>query len=166
MEATADWYKGIENEVGSLKGQMSEYDYKLYELDLLLRVAKQVATLSSGCEYCQGHRNDISKLVADLKNLPEITHEEVADYGRTFRSIMKHLEKNHGDPMKSSKSKGCLIGAIGCIVSPILFIVGIFLSIYPQSFWEGTPDGPIFWFFTLLSIAVLIIGFSYLLKKR
>jgi hypothetical protein len=179
LEATADWKRGIEKEVILLKDKMSRRDYKLYELDLLLRVAKQVAALSSYCEYCQGHRNEISKLVADLKNLPEIiTKENVADYRRTFGNIMNHLEKNHDlrrDPMKDSKStggeenskkrQGCSIIAMGCIVSPILFIVGFLLSIRGQSFLESTPEWPIFWLFTSLSIAVFVISIVYLLKK-
>jgi len=96
MEATNDWYEGIEKEISSLKDKITKKDYKLYELDLLLRVAKRVVGFSSDCEYCHGHRNDISNLVTDLRNLPEITKEEVANYSRTFRSILKHLEKHHG----------------------------------------------------------------------
>jgi hypothetical protein len=95
MEATTDWYAGIEKEISSLKDEMSKGDYKLYELDLLLRVAKRVADFSSDCELCQDHRNDVSKLVADLKNLPEITKEEVAGYGRTLRTVIKHIQKYH-----------------------------------------------------------------------
>ena len=89
-------YEGIEKEISSLKEKMAKGDHKLFEVDLLLRVAKRVTSFSSDCEYCQGHRNDISNLVTDLANLPKMTEEEVADYGRTFRSILKHLEKHHG----------------------------------------------------------------------
>ena len=43
MENSNNWYEGIENEVSLLKNKMSKSDYKLYEVDLLLRVAKGVA---------------------------------------------------------------------------------------------------------------------------
>ena len=91
-----NWYEGIEKEISSLKEKMSKSDHKLYGVDLLLRIAKRVDSLSSDCEYCQGHRNDISNLVTDLDNLSDITKEEVSDYDRTFRSLVGHLEKRHG----------------------------------------------------------------------
>ncbi|MFC1846524.1 hypothetical protein ACFLYS_00485 [Chloroflexota bacterium] len=90
-----NWYEGIESEISSLKEKMSRSDSKLFEVDLLSRVAKRVTGFSSDCEYCQGHRNDVSNLVTNLDNLP-MTNEDVADYGRTFRTIIKHLKKRHG----------------------------------------------------------------------
>lgn len=59
------------------------------------------------------------------------------------------------------KRHGCLIGIICCIVSPILFFVGIFISIYPHSLWEGPINWFIFWLFTSLSIALFIIGIVF-----
>jgi len=96
MSPKNDWYENIEREISSLEEKMTKGDYKLFEVDLLLRVAKRVTSFSSDCEYCQGHRNDISNLVTDLGNLPKMTEEEVAGYGRTFRSILRHLNKHHG----------------------------------------------------------------------
>jgi len=67
--------------------------------------------------------------------------------------------------------KGPAVFGLACVmISPILFIVGLIYSIYPQSFFEGSPDPIIFWFFTSLSIIMFIAGlvFSYLgdLKKK
>ena len=114
-----NWYEGIEKEIGSLKEKMNKRAYQLYEMDLLSRVAKRVARFSYYCEYCQGHRNDISNLVAKLDNLP-MTNEDVADYGRTFRSILKHLKKH---PTLKSRNTGF-----------ILMMVGVALFVIP---WMG-----------------------------
>ena len=121
MKATNDWYEGIEKEINSLKNKMCKGDYKLYELDLLLRVTKRVVGLSSDCEYCQGHRNDISNLVTNLGNLPKMTKEEVVDYGRTFRSILRHLDKHHG-LHRSVLNPVILLGIGGLIFLIMLFI--------------------------------------------
>ena len=89
------WYQNTEKEIGSLKEKMPKSDYKLYGVELLLRVAKRVDTLSSNCEYCQSHKGEISSLVTDLENLPKITKEEISDYDRMFRNLVRHLEKYH-----------------------------------------------------------------------
>jgi hypothetical protein len=64
-----------------------------------------------------------------------------------------------------------VFGRVCFMISPIVFIAGLFYSIYPQSFFEGTPHPIIFWLFTSLSIILLMAGlvFSYLgdsKKKR
>lgn len=59
---------------------------------------------------------------------------------------------------------GYLIGVICIGVSPILFIFGFIISIYPQSMWEGTPNPIIFWLFTVLSIGLFIIGVVFAVK--
>ncbi len=124
MKATNDWYEGIEKEIISLKDRMSKSDYKLYELDLLLRVAKRVVGLSSDCEYCQGHRNDISNLVTDLGNSSKMTKEEVADYGRTFKSVLRHLDKRHG------LHRSVLNPAIPLGIGGLIFLIMLFIGQY------------------------------------
>lgn len=59
------------------------------------------------------------------------------------------------------KRHGCLIGAICCIVSPILFFVGILASVYPGSILEGPVNWFIFWLFTVLSITLFITGIVF-----
>ncbi len=112
------WYEGIEKEIGSLKGKMSKSDYKLYELELLSRVVNRVDSFSSDCEYCQGHRNDISNLVAKLDNLP-MTNEDIADYSSTFRSIIEHLKKRHG----LHRTFGLILPIAAVVVAPLLFMI-------------------------------------------
>ena len=90
-----NWYENVEKEIDSLKEKMSKSDSKLYELVLLSRVAKRVAGFSYRCEHCQGHRNDVSKLITSLDNLP-MNNEGVTEYGITFRNIVQHLKKQHG----------------------------------------------------------------------
>ena len=118
-----NWHRGIEKEISSLKEKMSKGDSKLYELDLLSRVAKHVSGFSSDCEKCQGHSKDISNLVTKLGNLP-MTNEDIADYGRTFRSILKHLKKRHGLDKSLPNPVPYLIAA------PLLFIISSAMGSY------------------------------------
>jgi hypothetical protein len=90
-----NWYEGIEKEINSLKEKMSKSDYQLYEVELLLRVTKRVSNFSSDCKHCQGYRNDISKLVSLLDDSLKMSFNKEANYGRTLRSIIKHLKDNH-----------------------------------------------------------------------
>ena len=132
MSETNTWYKGTEKKISSLKEKMSRGDSKLYELDFLARVAKRVADFSSDCKDCQGHRNDISNLLTSLGNLP-MTNEEEADYGRTFRSILKHLKKNHGLDRSLPNPVPYLIAA------PLLFIISFTFVNYGFGTDSGTP---------------------------
>ncbi len=84
---------------------------------------------SSPCEYCLYHRNDISKLVADLKNLPELTDEAVTNYGVTFKTITEHLEKHHELRRAPSKSRE-LMTLIGCVGTATLMVVGGVLTFF------------------------------------
>jgi hypothetical protein len=148
-----NWHKGIEKEIGSLKEKMKKGDYQLYEVESLLRVAKIVNTLSSDCEDCQGHRNDISNLVANLGNLP-MTNEDVSDYGGTFRNIIKHLKKHHGLPMAVYYKPKTALGkwSIGFFVGTIVFY--LLSSQLPAFYFLGITSG-IFAFFTgIISIII------------
>ncbi len=155
MEATNNWYEGIKKEINSLKEKMTKGDYKLFEVDLLLRVAKRMTSFSSDCEYCQGHRNDISNLVTDLGNLPKMTEEEVADYGITFRSILRHLDKHHG-LHRSVPNPGIPLGIGGLI---LLIVVIMFpIAVLATSFGDSNIFRIFYIGLFIISIILLIVG--------
>ena len=142
MSETNTWYQDIEKQINSLKEKMGKGDSQLYELDLLSRVAKRVDSFSSDCEHCQAHRSDISNLVTNLESLP-MTNEDVADYGKTFRSILRHLKKNHGLDKSLPNPVPYLIAA------PLLFIVSSVMG----SYGLGTDSGT---FFVLGTIGLIV----------
>ena len=155
MSPNNDWYESIEREISSLKEKMTKGDYKLFEVDLLLRAAKRVTSFSSGCEYCQGHRNDISNLVADLGNLPKMTEEEVADYGRKFRSILRHLDKHHG-LHRSVPNPGIPLGIGGLIL--LIVVIMLPIGILATSFGTFDIIGIVYIGLFITSIIFLIVG--------
>jgi hypothetical protein len=114
-------------------------------------VAKHVAGFSSDCEYCQGHRNDISNLVTNLDNLP-MTKEDVTDYGRTFRTIIKHLDRRHGIHRGSSIMKVLLVVAG---ISFVVLVVNFGIGIGTTSGWEPAVENT-FRFIQTFSIGLFI----------
>ena len=53
MEIHNDWYNDIVKQINSHKDTLSKADSKRYRLDLLLRVAKRVASFFAECGECQ-----------------------------------------------------------------------------------------------------------------
>jgi hypothetical protein len=90
-----DWYIDIVKEIDGHKDKFSKRDYKKYKLDLLLRVAKRVASFSADCVECQNFQGKITKLAEDLGNLVQASKEERKSYFKIINSILKHLHKHH-----------------------------------------------------------------------
>ncbi|MGB3458520.1 MAG: hypothetical protein WBB08_04350 [Halobacteriota archaeon] len=95
MENHNDWYIDIVKEIGRHKDKFSKRDYKKYKLDLLLRMAKRVASFSADCVECQNFQGEIKKLAEDLGNLVQASKEERKSYFKMINSILKHLQERH-----------------------------------------------------------------------
>jgi len=144
-----EWYENIEKELSSLKDKMSESDYKLFEVDLLLRVTKRVTSFSSDCKHYQEHRNDISNLVNNLgKSLKN--EEEVTIYGRTFRRILTHLGKHHGLHSK------VLNPTIPLAIGVPIFLIAVIIGLSAEDF--GDPNLGIALICFIIGSIFLIVG--------
>jgi len=95
MENHNDWYKDVVKEIDKHKDTFSKRGYKKYKLDLLLRMAKRVASFSADCGECQNFQGEITKLAKDLGNLVQASKEERKSYFKMINSILKHLQKHH-----------------------------------------------------------------------
>lgn len=95
MENHNDWYIDIVKEIGRHKDKFSKRDHKKYKLDLLLRMAKRVASFSADCVECQNFQGGIRKLAEDLGNLVQASKEERKSYFKMINSILKHLQERH-----------------------------------------------------------------------
>jgi hypothetical protein len=121
MSETNDWYEGIEREVTSLRDKMSRSDKYLYKLDLLLETAKKVAELSSECKECQGYQNEITNLIAVVKNLPTLNDEgEIPNYSKPFKRITKHLRQKHDMSETDSNLNGHVSNGLNLAFQPLI----------------------------------------------
>ena len=95
MEIHNDWYKAVVKEIDKHEDKFSKRDHKKYKLDLLLRMAKRVASFSADCVECQNFQGEITKLAEDLGNLVQASKEERKSYFKMINSILKHLQERH-----------------------------------------------------------------------
>lgn len=103
METHNDWYGTIVKKIGVYKDRFSNKEsfskkdyrkYKRYKLDLLLRVAKRVASFSD-CGECQSFQGEITKLVDGLGDIINSSKENLKKHSKMVNTIIKHLQKNH-----------------------------------------------------------------------
>ncbi len=94
-EIDNNWYNDIVKEIDKHKGRFTRRDYKKYKLDLLLRVAKRVASFSVDCSECQNFQIEIKKHAENLDNLVQSSKEERKSYSRTIDNAIKHLQERH-----------------------------------------------------------------------
>ena len=95
VEAHSDWYNKIAKEIESQKGRLTEKEQKKYKLDLLLRLAGRVDSLSSLCGQCQLSQQDIAQLSRGLWEVSLMSKEQHKSYSKTINNIVKHLRKEH-----------------------------------------------------------------------
>ncbi len=118
MEAHSEWYNKITKEIASHKDRLTEKEQKKYKLDLVLRVAGRVDSLSSICGQCQLFQQEISQLSRDLWETSLMTKDQQKNFPKKINSIVKHLQKEHKLVTKGHYSRmGVGIGfAIGVAI--------------------------------------------------
>ena len=95
MGSNNDWYENTDKEISSLKDKMSLSDYKLYEVELLSRVAKRVDVFSPQCEECSNFKGQITSIIEGISDWQNSKKEQRVSYVLALRSVIKHLEKQH-----------------------------------------------------------------------
>jgi len=95
MESPSDWYDGVVGQVGTYKAILSQKDHKKHRFDLLVRVAKRVASFSPTCGGCQNSQGEITMLVKDLSFLLHSPKEKRKSHAKVLKIIVKHLQKHH-----------------------------------------------------------------------
>ena len=95
MESASDWYDGVVGQVGTYKTILSQKNHKKHRFDLLIRVAKRVASFSPTCGECQNSQGEITVLVKDLSFLLHSPKEKRKSHAKVLKIIVKHLQKHH-----------------------------------------------------------------------
>ncbi len=96
LEDQSEWYRRLVTEIRSLSDSLSKNVYKKYKLDMLLRIARRVDTLSYTCDECQSNKEVITNLVQDMGNMIQLSDKETSkSYFKTIEDLTKHLQKQH-----------------------------------------------------------------------
>lgn len=136
MENRNDWYDDIIKEIDKHKDKfLSKKDYKKYKLDLLLRVAKRVASFSADCDECQKFQGEIKKLAEGLGNLVQSSKEERNSYFKIINNVVKHLCEHH-----KLIREGSYIG-IGAAIGLLGLPIGVALDNVALGPGFGLPIG-------------------------
>ena len=95
MEIHSRWYNDIAKEISLHKDILGKKDAKKYKLDLLLKIAQRVDSLSSHCGQCQIFQQDITQLTQDLSYILHTPKEKRKSYFKKVNNIVKHFQKQH-----------------------------------------------------------------------
>jgi hypothetical protein len=131
MPATPPPPPSIESRIEAVKPNLTLKDQKRLRLDMVLRVARRLDTLSVGCETCPGHRTAISGLVDSLDKVDGWSLADWKAYYRSLDGMIKHLKTAHkmveeGDNMAMMTGVGMAIGAgIGAAFGQVAIGAGI-----------------------------------------
>lgn len=80
----------------TLRGTISDKDYRKFKLNTLLCVAERVAQFSHECGQCHMLQQDVTTLVQDASNLVySVDKEERKRYQKSMDKIIEHLQKQH-----------------------------------------------------------------------
>jgi len=104
---------------------ISASDRKRYRVQLLLRLAVQVATFSPECEMCRGLQVQITQLGADLARRPPMNRQSLRDYLEVIKNITQHLKHSHGLVEERHYIKRCVL--IGLTFGISLVLLGLIL---------------------------------------
>ena len=94
-EARSDWYNRVDKEISAHRERLTDKEQKRFKLDLLLRVAGRVDSLSTLCGKCQLFQQDILQLSRDLWEVSLMTKDQQKNVPRMINEIVKHLKKEH-----------------------------------------------------------------------
>jgi len=105
----------IESRIQALRPNLSLKDQKRLRLDMVIRVARRLDSLSIGCEACPGHRGAINRLIESLDSFDKWALDDWKTYYRSLDTIIRHLKQAHrlaeeGDQMGLWLAVGAGVG--------------------------------------------------------
>jgi len=117
MNETNTWYQDIEKKISSLKEKMAGDKSNIKQLNILLKLSQRIAASSSDCNECNNLKMQITDVVNDLSDWPDLTDEQNENYINTAKNAIKHLTNIHD----KRKRRSFLIG-IACGIGGLLLL--------------------------------------------
>ena len=95
MQDQNGWFANITDEINRQKQQFSPREYKVYKLDLLIRISKRLNDYFPDCVDCQNMKREMEIIICSLDNLLQSSREEQKNYFASIDNIAKHLKEKH-----------------------------------------------------------------------
>ena len=95
MQDQNGWFANITTEINRQKQQFGPREYKVYKLDLLIRISKRLNDFFPDCIDCQNMKREMEIIICSLDNLLQSSREEQKNYFASIDNIVKHLKEKH-----------------------------------------------------------------------
>lgn len=96
IESGSAWYQHVSSELENHRAALDDKRARRYNLELLRRIAWHVDRFAGTCGVCEGLKQDVMSVLAELDTLvrePSRSHEST--YRRARRAVSEHLKKDH-----------------------------------------------------------------------
>lgn len=88
------WYKKIENKVLEQNEQLYKKDFRFYQVDVFLKLAKKVDEFNS-CKTCKQLKSQIEEVAGNLSDYLKGDVGSRRNYERKLNEISKHIKVVH-----------------------------------------------------------------------
>ena len=95
MQDPNGWFDNITIEINRQKQKFSPREYKVYKIDLLIRISKRLNDYFPDCIDCQNMKREMEIIIGSLDNLIQSSREEQKNYFNAIDNIVKHLKEKH-----------------------------------------------------------------------
>jgi hypothetical protein len=131
----SEWYKATSLNIDALRQQLLPREVKEYQLDKLQGIARRVDEFASVDPVCQGYRQEIDRMVAELPGAP-LPNDRNKVYMWNVGAMINHLKKAH-----KLVNEGEYLG-MGLVIGLILGgVVGLFIGTTPVATGVGIVVG-------------------------
>jgi hypothetical protein len=95
MQDHDSWFANITREINRQKQNFSLREYKVFKIDLLIRISRRLNDFFPDCVDCQNMKREIEIIIGSLDNLVHSSREEQKNYFNAIENIVKHLNEKH-----------------------------------------------------------------------
>ena len=95
MQDHNGWFDNITKEINRQKEHFSPREYKVFKLDMLIRISKRLNDFFPDCIDCQNIKREMEIITGSLDNLVHSSREEQKNYFNAIDNMVSHLKEKH-----------------------------------------------------------------------
>ncbi len=136
------WYKKIEKKIIEENEKLYKNDFKFYQVESFLKIAKKVDQFAPICENCNESKTISEELTENLFDYLKGDVNSRRNYEKKLDTMNKHLRKEHSIyPKQYFISLYSLIGVVGGLLSGALIAYMTIPGFMKQSLLFGFVAG-------------------------
>lgn len=123
------WYRKLEQAIDDRRDDLTDKQWKRFQVEHLLRVANRVREMSDACETCKSYQHTLTRLEEEFAELPDSKAQRQYQ-AEQLREMGKHFVKAHNLAPPSFFLRkwlrlGLLVGVMGGFAA--MLVTGNFL---------------------------------------